>query len=106
MQPTKKQVEQMARKLTEKAAGEGLVMELGWRSTETMLLPKETTDAARKVMRDVFYLGAQHLWGSVMSFLQAGDDTEATIQDMARMSLVDIELKAFLEDFIKRRGVH
>ena len=48
-------------------------------------------------MRLAFFAGAQHLFASIMSVLDPG--SEPTDADMERMSNIDTELRAFIQDF-------
>ena len=66
----------------------------GW---ETM--PKQQLDD----LRCAFFGGAQHLFGSIMGTLDAGE--EPTEQDMKRMSLIAHELEAFIEEYKQRHGI-
>jgi hypothetical protein len=47
-----------------------------------------------------FCAGAQHLFGSIMSVLEPGD--EPTDKDLQRMDLIHKELDAFIKDFSLR----
>jgi hypothetical protein len=49
-----------------------------------------------------FFAGAQHLWGSINSFLEAGE--EPTDKDMQRMSHIEKELSQFIAAIKLRMG--
>lgn len=48
-------------------------------------------------MREAFYAGAQHLFGSIMGFLDPGD--ESTDRDLERLDKVQEELQGFIEEY-------
>jgi hypothetical protein len=48
-------------------------------------------------MRMAFFAGAQHLFGTIMTVLEPGD--EPTPKDLQRMDLIHLELDAFIKDF-------
>lgn len=52
-----------------------------------------------KELRQTFFAGAQHLFGSIMTFLDGGDDP--TDRDMNRISLIDKELNDFIAAYAR-----
>lgn len=50
-------------------------------------------------MRQAFFAGSQHLFGSIMSFLNSGE--EPTDANLARMSLIEMELQKFISEFAR-----
>lgn len=52
-----------------------------------------------KETRQAFFGGSQHLFGSIISFLDAGE--EPTDTDLRRMDQVDAELKKFISEFAR-----
>lgn len=50
-------------------------------------------------MRQAFFGGSQHLFGSIMSFLDAGE--EPTDKDLDRMGQVHEELDRFIKEFAR-----
>jgi hypothetical protein len=51
-------------------------------------------------MRMAFFAGAQHVFASIVSMLEPG--AEATDNDLMRMSLIQIELEIFVQQFKAR----
>lgn len=54
-------------------------------------------------MRKAFFAGAQHLYASIMSFLEPGQ--EPTEKDEKRMEAIDKELRDYYEQFKKEHGL-
>jgi hypothetical protein len=91
--------------LTRKLADEGRLIEAGWVAMRIAVLPHDAPPAQLESMRTAYMAGAQHLFGSIMSVLDAND--EPTEADMRRMDLINAELIAFTEELRSklRRGV-
>jgi hypothetical protein len=89
--------------LTKRLTDEGKIIEAGWVSLKLMALPDNAPQAQLDDMRDVFFAGAQHLFGSLVSLMDQGE--EPTDADMRRMDLIDLELKTFIADFQKKHGL-
>lgn len=81
--------------LTAKLADDGRLIEAGWAVMKAKMLEGAPPIQVEE-MRKAFYFGAQHLFASIVSVLDAGE--EPTEQDLDRMSLIDAELKAFIEE--------
>ncbi len=83
--------------LHDKLADSGKLIEAGWVG---MRLACDLVDAPADQLREMrmaFFAGAQHLFGSIITILEPGD--EPTDKDLQRMDLIDKELKAFIADF-------
>jgi hypothetical protein len=88
-------LERMTRELTD----QGKLIEAGWIGLRlTAIHPKASPDLLTE-MRMAFFAGAQHLFGSVMSILEPGEDIEPTENDLKRMDLIHRELETFIEEF-------
>ena len=74
----------------------GKLIEGGWVGLRPP--PSRRKAGARQLeeMRMAFFAGAQHLFGSIISSLEDGDD--ATPNDLRRMDLIDQELKIFIAE--------
>ena len=84
-------------RLHDELADSGKLIESGWVG---MRLACDLVDAPADQLREMrmaFFAGAQHLFGSIMTVLEPGD--EPTDKDLARMDLIDKELKTFISDF-------
>lgn len=92
--------DEIAKKLTD----EGKLIEVGWATMNAFVLPKDASPVQRAEMRKAFFMGAQHLYASMMAFLEEGE--EPTDTDMNRMSLIHNELEAFRKEVTTtHRGV-
>lgn len=84
-------------RLHDELADSGKLIEAGWVAMRLACnLVDAPTDQLRE-MRTAFFGGAQHLFGSIMTVLEPGE--EPTDKDLQRMDLIDKELKAFIADF-------
>jgi hypothetical protein len=84
-------------RLTRELTDSGKLIEVGWIG---MRLACDLVDAPAEQLREMrmaFFAGAQHLFGSIMSVLEPGD--EPTDKDLQRMDLIHKELDAFIKDF-------
>ena len=75
----------------------GKFIEAGWVS---MRIACDLVDAPADQLREMrmaFFAGAQHLFGSILSVLEPGD--EPTEKDLKRMDLIHTELQDFIKDF-------
>lgn len=90
--------------LAKKFTDEGRLIELGWQTMLLFVLPKDAPPVQVREMRNAFFMGAQHLYASMMAFLEEGE--EPTDTDMNRMSLIHKELEAFRKEVTTtHRGV-
>jgi hypothetical protein len=85
-------VEQATKELTDK----GLLIEAGFASLAMMAFANAPADQV-KFAREVFFAGAQHVFASIMSFLDEGE--EPTADDLRRMSQISEELDRFGKEF-------
>lgn len=93
----KELVEQLARDLTDS----GQLIEAGWVSLRLLCGLEHAPPSQLEQMRDAFFAGAQHLFGSILSIMDA--DREPTEADLERMASINEELKRFIDDFSTRR---
>lgn len=82
--------------VTKRLADEGKVIEAGWISLQATVIPPTASSTQLKEMRKAFFAGAQHLYASIMSFLEEGQ--EATEKDLDRMALIHKELEEFVKE--------
>jgi hypothetical protein len=83
--------------VTKRLTDEGKIIEAGWISLKLMTIPKDASETQLHEMRMAFFAGAQHLFGSIMSILDPGE--EPTEADLKRMELISDELQGFIADF-------
>lgn len=84
-------------RFTKELVDKGMIIEAGWIS---LRLACDLVDAPADQLREMrmaFLAGSQHLMGSIMTFLEAGE--EPTDNDMKRIDLIHEELQAFIRDF-------
>lgn len=84
-------------KATKALVDAGKLVEAGWVGLRITAIPADASEVQLSEMRKAFFAGAQHLFGSIMSFLDS--DREPTPNDLRRMTLVHEELEAFVKDF-------
>lgn len=83
--------------VTKKLVDEGKIIEAGWASLKMMTIPKNAPQIQIDEMRNAFFAGAQHLFGSMMSMLEErSEETEANI---SRMHKIADELDSFIEEY-------
>ena len=80
---------------------DGKLIEAGWVSLRLASIPLDVLAVQLGEMRNAFFAGAQHLFGSTMTILDPGE--EPTDADLERMSLIQDELNAFISSFTFRR---
>ena len=92
----RKAIRELAKKITQELSDQGKIIQGGWRGYELVILPEQAGPIQREEMRKAFFAGAQHLWASIMVFLDEG--SEPTEKDLRRMSLIHKELDDFIEE--------
>ncbi len=85
----RKVLDAISRKLTD----EGKLIEIGWQGMRLLVIPPSASPTQVDEMRKAFFMGAQHLFASIMAIMEAGE--EPTDKDMDRMTLIYNELEAF-----------
>jgi hypothetical protein len=83
--------------VTKRLTDEGKIIEAGWVSLRMISIPEDASETQLREMRMAFFAGAQHLFGSIMSILDPGE--EPTEKDLERMELINNELQGFIADF-------
>ncbi len=91
--------ERLARQLIE----QGSLIEAGWVSMRQLTLPQDTPKDQLEQMRETFFAGAQHVFGSMMTMLEAGDDP--TSADLRRMKNIAFELEEFIKEYSRKHGL-
>lgn len=90
-------LDKLSRDLTDK----GKLIEAGFVGLRLAAIPRDAPDLQVEEMRNAFFAGAQHLFASIMSILDPGE--EPTEADLRRMDLIEKELRSFIHDFQIRR---
>lgn len=91
-------LEQLSRKL----ADEGKLIEAGWVAFRAFAVPPDASPPQLSAMRIAYMSGAQHLFASIMTLLDPGE--EATEADFARLDLISTELETFYNQMKLRYG--
>ena len=91
-------------KITRELADQGKLIELGWQLLRIMTVPADAPQAQLDEMRMAFFAGAQHLYGSIMTMLEPGEDP--TKADLSRMQQIDAELEEFKKQLELRTADH
>lgn len=91
-----KNAQKIADALLQELSDRGQIIEGGWRAYELLAGLKNASEIQRNECRKAFFLGAQHLFVSMLKMLSSG--TEPTDSDMERMDKIDLELRVFLEN--------
>jgi hypothetical protein len=91
----------LCNKVAKKLADEGKLIEGGFAAMKIMSIPADASDAQVRDMRVAFFAGAQHLFGSLMGIMEAGN--EATDNDLSRMDQISNELDNFITEYKKSR---
>jgi hypothetical protein len=96
----RKTIELIADEVCKKLAAEGKLVAAGWMGYRLAVMQPDAPSWQVDECRMAFMAGSQHLFASIMTFLDSGDD--ATEADLRKMDLIDQELKAFSRE-IKMR---
>lgn len=86
-------LQRLEREMTDK----GRLIEAGWIGCRLAALPLDTPARQLEQHREFFFAGAQHLFASIMSILDPGEDP--TTADLSRMAKIEGELKEFIQVF-------
>lgn len=86
-------LEKLSRDLTDR----GMLVEAGWIGLRIACMAEDAPEDQLREMKMAFMAGALHLFSSIMTIMEAGD--EPTASDMRRMDLIDRELRTFGEQF-------
>lgn len=86
--------------LSKELADKGKLLEAGWVSLRLACIPDDAPKAQLEDMHMAFFAGAQHLFASIVSVMDPGE--EPTAADMNRMDLIHKELQDFERKFTMR----
>ncbi len=79
--------------LVKQLAAEGKLLEIGFVAMRFAIIPPTASEEQIEDMRIAYMAGAQHLFASMMSFMDPGE--EPTASDMNRMMLINREIEEF-----------
>jgi hypothetical protein len=83
----------MITQISQELADKGLVIESGWQMYRLIALSQNTPTGELDRLKEAFFAGAQHLFGSIYSMMEPG--TEETENDLRRMDGINAELERF-----------
>jgi hypothetical protein len=76
---------------------QGRLIAAGFEALRFAAIPTDAPGLQVEEMRNAFFAGAQHLFASITSMLDPG--IEPTENDLNRMTIIEIELNEFEEQF-------
>lgn len=85
------------KRLSQELTDQGKLIEAGWVGLRLACDLHDAPADQLREMRMAFFGGAQHLYSSIMTILDPGEDP--TTADLSRMEKIDAELKTFIHDF-------
>lgn len=88
--------QQLADELAKIATDKGKLIEVGWIAMLRYVVPNDAPETQVIEMHKAFFMGAQHLFASIMSILDPG--AEPTERDLKRMDLIHNELEVFRKE--------
>lgn len=91
--PNKRDLERLSREMTDK----GRLIEAGFLGLRLAAMDPNAPPVQIGEMRMAFFAGAQHLFASIMTILDPGE--EPTERDLKRMDAISAELQEFIKDF-------
>jgi hypothetical protein len=100
--PTKKEIADLAERLTKQYADEGRMVEAGWVALRALHLGPTASEEQVQDMRFAYMAGAQHLFTSIMGIMDAGE--EPTEHDYKMLDLIHKELEAYRKELELRFG--
>jgi len=86
--------------ITKRLTQEGKLVEAGWAAFRHLVVPADASDVQVDEMRLAFFAGADHLFTSMMSMLDPGEDP--TTADLTRMDKMHAELAQFRDSLRER----
>lgn len=92
------QKQALLEKVSRQLIDEGRLIEAGWQAFRAMTIPPHASDTQLREMRKAFFIGAQHLFASIMTMMEPGK--EETPADLARMGHISAELARFMQDLM------
>jgi len=92
----KEEVRKLAHELSKKLADDGKLIEAGWAILRGVAVAPDAPQVQIDEMRMAYMAGAQHLFSSMISIMDPGE--EPTDADLNRMDLIHRELEAWRKE--------
>jgi hypothetical protein len=83
-------------RLAKELSDQGRLIEAGWIALRELWLSPNTPPDKAKALRWAFMAGSQHLFASIISILDPGE--EPTDKDLKRIDLIHAELETFRKE--------
>jgi len=93
---TREELDKVLEALVKRLSADGRLIEMGWVALRRIAVPHDAPPEQIHEMRMAYMAGAQHLFASMMGFLDPGE--EPTDDDMKRIELIHNELEAFRKE--------
>jgi hypothetical protein len=101
--PERDQVKRVAKEIEKIMVDQGKIIEGGWAGFKSIYLPNVENPNQINDMRVAFFAGCAHLFNSMMSVMDSGE--EPTDKDMKRMSMIHAELADFERQFKSKHEI-
>ena len=88
----KNELEELAKRI----AAQGRLVEAGWLGFRAKVIPPNAGTVQIEECRRCFFSGCAHLFYSLLTVMGPGSD-EPSEDDMAKMALIDDELRRFIQ---------
>jgi hypothetical protein len=88
--------------MTKELIDQGKLVEAGWFGLRMIAIPERASKDQLDDMRAAFFAGAHHVFASIVSIMDPGD--EPTDADLRRMDQINTELEQFVEQFKLKYG--
>lgn len=96
-------IHKITKLVTDGLADDGRLVNAGWSTYMSTVYPQGVGENQRQGIRMAFFAGAQHVFGSIMTMFDPGD--EPTDRDLRRITLIDHELRAFIDEYKQAQGI-
>jgi len=93
-----------AQSIAERFLDEGKLIEAGFAAFRLVIIPTDAPPGQVRALRNAYFAGAQHLFGTIMNALDPG--SEPTERDEHRMELILKELDSFVVELRKKPHEH
>lgn len=90
-------------RLSKELIDKGLLIEAGFTTLRAMAGAPDAPKEQIEEMRMAFFAGAQHVFATIMSTMDPGD--EPTEDDMTRLDKIHDELQRFIDEYKRKHGV-
>lgn len=93
-------------RLSRELADAGKLVEVGWIGYRLAVMPDNAGAVQLEETKMAFFAGAQHLFASIMTVMDRGDDAEPTPSDLHKLDLINNELREFATKLALKASKH